>query len=104
MANRNLVRLFEITRLRFGRDAFAGVGALGKAARIISLGDLLVVAGRRKAASAQTDHGQETRTPRQISVSSRIGLFGTSFSKRLAVHENSSKDRVYTNFVLYLEN
>ncbi len=94
--------MFEIARLRSGRNAPARVGAFGKAARIVSFSDLLVVAGGRKAASKQADHRQETRTPRKISISIWFGLFGTNFSKRRAVQENYRKNKVYTNFVLYL--
>ena len=92
----------EITRLRFGRNAFAGVGAIRKAAWIISVSDLLGMAGRRKTLSATADQGQETRTARKIDVSNRFGLFGASVSEHFKSREKQRNTRIYTNFVLYL--
>ncbi len=64
VANRNVVRLFEVARLRFGGKASKRVGAIGKTARITSLSDLLVVAGGRENPSDETDRYKKARTPR----------------------------------------
>ena len=55
-----------------------------------------------KTMSAKADHGKETRTARKIDISSRFGLFGTSFSEGFKFCEKQRNTRDYTNFVLYL--
>ena len=95
--------MLEITRLRFGRNAFTGFGAAGKTARFIGFGGVLVVVGGRKNNASETNHNKKARTASELSISSGFRLFGASVSGQFAVGGKSRETRFYTNFVLYLE-
>ena len=102
MANRNTVRLFEVSRIRIGRNAFEGFGAIEKAAWIAGNRSLLVVAVRQANLSAKANQNQETSAASQINFPSRTGRFGTGFQQPRSERAKERKQYVYLTFVLYL--
>jgi hypothetical protein len=95
--------LFEVTRFRLGRNAFAGFGAIEKAAWIAGNRPLLVVALREAGLSDEANQNQETPAASQINFQSRTGQLGTSFQQLRNKGTKERKQYVYISFVLYLE-